>query len=109
MGGAYTAFRVCAPRTRATSLSPRPIRGRCLLLEGRRHEGQCRRYPLVVRQKEWRTPRNDRLEGFLSILLEVLLEESQQALGEVEPRCLTSESVLFSRLEVEIEERSRLD
>ena len=26
-GGACTAFHVCAPRTRATSLSPRPIRG----------------------------------------------------------------------------------
>jgi len=26
-GGAYIAFHVCAPRTRATSLSPHPIRG----------------------------------------------------------------------------------
>ena len=41
--------------------------------------------------------------------LEVLLEEFQQALGQVEPRCLGSESVLFSRLEVEIEECARLD
>jgi len=41
--------------------------------------------------------------------LEVLLEEFQQALGEVEPCCLASESVLFSRLEVEIEECARLN
>ena len=41
--------------------------------------------------------------------LEVLLEEFQQALGQVEPRCLASESVLFSRLDVKIEECPRLD
>ena len=36
-GGAYIAFDVCAPRTRATSLPPRPIRGLFWLLNGRRH------------------------------------------------------------------------
>jgi len=33
-GGAYAAFHVCAPRTRATSLSPRPSRGLFWLLNG---------------------------------------------------------------------------
>ena len=33
-GGAYIAFYVCAPRTRTTSLSPRPTRGLFWLLNG---------------------------------------------------------------------------
>jgi hypothetical protein len=48
-GGAYIVFYVCAPRTRATSLSPRPIHGLFWLLNGRRHEGQCRRHPRISR------------------------------------------------------------
>src|SRR2546428_5101927 len=35
-GGAYVIFHVCAPRTRATSLSPRPIHGPSGPLNGRR-------------------------------------------------------------------------
>ncbi len=34
-----------APRTRATSLSARPIRGLSWLLKGRRHKRRCRRHP----------------------------------------------------------------
>jgi hypothetical protein len=44
-GGAYIAFYVCAPRTRATSLSPRPIRGLFWLLDGRRHKMRSRHHP----------------------------------------------------------------
>ena len=36
-GGAYIDLHVCAPRTRATSLSPRPIRGLSWLLNGGTH------------------------------------------------------------------------
>ena len=59
-GGAYIAFYVCAPRTRATSPSPRPIRGlfwlpnggtgtpACVLCLGRfslGHRQECLCYP----------------------------------------------------------------
>ena len=44
-GGTYIGLHVCAPRTRATPLSPRPIRGLFWLPDGRRREGQCRRHP----------------------------------------------------------------
>ena len=47
-GGGYIAFYVCAPRTRAIFLSPRPIRGLFWLLSGRRHKMSAaadRRHP----------------------------------------------------------------
>jgi hypothetical protein len=47
-GGGYIAFYVCAPRTRAIFLSPRPIRGLFWLLNGRRHKMSAaadRRHP----------------------------------------------------------------
>jgi len=44
-GGAYITVYVCAPRTRATSLLPRPIRGLFWLPKGRRHKMRCRCHP----------------------------------------------------------------
>jgi hypothetical protein len=43
-GGAFV-FDVCAPRTRATSLSPRPIHDLPCILNGHRHKRRCRPHP----------------------------------------------------------------
>jgi hypothetical protein len=44
-GGAYIVFHVCAPATRAKSLSTHTNLGLSRLLNGRRHKRQCRRHP----------------------------------------------------------------
>ena len=44
-GGPYIVFDVCAPRIRATPVSPRPVHGLSWLLKGRRHKRRCRRHP----------------------------------------------------------------